>query len=82
VTTEKDAVRLERSEPGGPDGGNPSPLALAALPPVWVLRVRLDPVATSQGAGRSRQVEGRAMIETWRAELRSRVDAAARETRT
>ena len=78
VTTEKDAVRLERSETGAEDGGSQSPLALAALPPVWVLRVRLDPVATSQSAGRSRQAEGRTMIETWRAELRSRVDAAAR----
>jgi tetraacyldisaccharide 4'-kinase len=72
VTTEKDAVRLERPEAAVP----------RTLPPVWVLRVRLEPVATSQAAGRSPQAAGRIMIETWRAELRSRVDAAARETWT
>ena len=38
--------------------------------------------STMETIRRSPQAAGRIMIETWRAELRSRVDAAARETWT
>jgi tetraacyldisaccharide 4'-kinase len=65
VTTEKDGVRL-----GGPGAlgpwREPAP-GRPALPAVWVLRVRLAPLGSS---------------EAWRAELRERVDAAARERRS
>jgi tetraacyldisaccharide 4'-kinase len=64
VTTEKDGVRL-----GGPGALGPwrePALGRPALA-VWVLRVRLAPLGSS---------------EAWRAELRERVDAAARERRS
>jgi tetraacyldisaccharide 4'-kinase len=83
VTTEKDAVRLGLS-------GTPGTTALPAAPrpargallPMWVLRVRLEPLAGRgpQAAGRSPQAAGR-QINAWRAELRARVDAAVREAR-
>jgi tetraacyldisaccharide 4'-kinase len=102
VTTEKDAVRLR---PPGALAASQLELvrqAGVALPPVWALRVRLEPVASPQAEGRLPQAEGRLpqaegrlpqaegrlpqaegrLIDAWRAELRSRVDAAARETRT
>ena len=70
VTTEKDAVRLRRPGAlGAASGPELARQAGEALPPVWALRVRLEPVAGPP-------------IDAWRAELRSRVDAAARETRT
>jgi tetraacyldisaccharide 4'-kinase len=82
VTTEKDAVRLRApGAPGAPSGPGLARQVGEALPPVWALRVRLEPVLSPQAAGRSPQAEGR-LIDPWRAELRSRVDAAARETRT
>jgi hypothetical protein len=76
VTTEKDAVRLGLS-------GTPGTTALPAAPrpaggallPMWVLRVRLEPLA-----GRGPQAAGR-QINAWRAELRARVAAAVREGR-
>ena len=77
VTTEKDAVRLVK--PGGAtattcrDGEAPLPL--------WALRVRLEPVAGSPAsAGRGAPGPSRA-ADAWRAELRARVEAAAREIR-
>jgi tetraacyldisaccharide 4'-kinase len=83
VTTEKDAVRLGLS-------GTPGTTALPAAPrpaggallPMWVLRVRLEPLAGRgpQAEGRSPQAAGR-QINAWRAELRARVDAAVREAR-
>jgi tetraacyldisaccharide 4'-kinase len=60
VTTEKDAVRLALPAPAGRVGEE-------ALP-IWVLRVRLEPVAS-------------APVDAWRAALRAGVDAATRETR-
>jgi tetraacyldisaccharide 4'-kinase len=82
VTTEKDAVRLR---PPGALGAAGQPALVrqggAALPPVWALRVRLEPVASLQAEGRLPQAEGRP-IDAWRAELQSRVDAAVQETRT
>ncbi len=63
VTTEKDAVRL-RGAGLGPSGGPESLPARAPLPSVWVLRVRLEPLRSP---------------DAWRAELRARVAAAARE---
>ena len=71
----RDAIRrvLVRLRPPGALGAASGPglarRAGEALPPVWALRVRLEPVAGPP-------------IDAWRAELRSRVDAAARETRT
>ena len=63
VTTEKDAVRLR--PPGTTGAWAPSGQAGEALVPIWVLRVRLEPA-------------GGPSLEGWRAELRARVDAAAR----
>ena len=63
VTTEKDAVRLR--PPGTTGAWAPSGQAGEALAPIWVLRVRLEPA-------------GGPSLEGWRAELRARVDAAAR----
>lgn len=56
VTTEKDAVRL--------------PAAGAPALPVWVLRVRLEPVPAQAD-----------LAEAWWSELRARVDRAAGESR-
>ncbi len=63
VTTEKDAVRLR--PPGTTGAWAPSGQAGEAPVPIWVLRVRLEPA-------------GGPSLEGWRAELRARVDAAAR----
>jgi tetraacyldisaccharide 4'-kinase len=73
VTTEKDAVRLERpglpgaarrpAEAGQDAGASPAP---GTWPPVLALRVRLEALA---GA------------DEWRVELRARVDAAAGRAR-
>jgi hypothetical protein len=65
VTTEKDGVRL--GGPGALGLWREPALGRPALPAVWVLRVRLAPLGSS---------------EAWRAELRERVDAAAREQRS
>ena len=76
VTTEKDAVRLNRPDAPGATGGPAAARpAGEALLPMWALRVRLEPVV-----GRSLQAEGR-QVDAWRTELRARVDAAAREAR-
>src|SRR6185295_7455629 len=77
VTSEKDAVRLGPSaaamtaEPAAPVESADGPL------PIWVLRVRLEPVAEASVA-RTRSAPGERSVDLWRAELRSRVDAAAR----
>lgn len=63
VTTEKDAVRLR--PPGTTGAWASSGQAGEAVVPMWVLRVRLEPV-------------GGPSLERWRAELRARVDLAAR----
>jgi tetraacyldisaccharide 4'-kinase len=89
VTTEKDAVRLLRSPGALGAASGPGP-AGDALPPVWALRIRLEPVANLEaatGAHRPEAVQSRpsdqgASFDAWRAELRSRIDAALRETRT
>ena len=62
VTTEKDAVRLERPDPSGSRGTTRVPWPRDAWLPVWAVRIRLDPVS---GA------------DEWRRALRAHVDAAA-----
>jgi hypothetical protein len=83
VTTEKDAVRLGLPGTSGITGPPAMPRqAGEALLPVWALRVRLEPLAGRgpRVEGRPPQAEGR-LLDAWRAELRARVDAAAREAR-
>ena len=81
-------------EPPGDDGegrgapgiaglaGDPGPrqhrARREALLPMWVLRVRLEPVA---GAAQAEVVRRSEAFRAWRAELRARVDAATRESR-
>jgi tetraacyldisaccharide 4'-kinase len=81
VTTEKDAVRLRPPGTPGTTGPQGTPgLAGEALLPMWALRVRLEPLrgpGPRAEAGPPR-AEGRSP-DAWRAELRARVDAAARE---
>ena len=69
VTTEKDAVRLERPE-AAVAGGHSRQCGCCAC-----VSSRSRP---PRPPAARRQAAGRIMIETWRAELRSRVDAAAR----
>jgi hypothetical protein len=81
VTTEKDAVRL--GAPGTPaTSGAPAAPRQAGetLLPMWALRVRLEPLARRgpQAEGGPPHAEG-CSPDAWRAELRARVDAAARE---
>jgi tetraacyldisaccharide 4'-kinase len=71
VTTEKDAVRLTGS--GAP--GHDSPL------PLWVLRVRLEPVPSPRAIPGRGGMDQTRSVDAWRAELRARVEDAARETR-
>ncbi|HEY7138786.1 MAG TPA: tetraacyldisaccharide 4'-kinase [Methylomirabilota bacterium] len=70
VTTEKDAVRLGRPlVPAAAGRLVASPEGAQAPLPTWALRVRLEPVDEVR------------LIDAWRAELRARVDAVAREAR-
>lgn len=81
VTTEKDAVRLMelRDALAGGAPTTPRPGGGEGLP-VWVLRVRLEPVAGSPAvAGRDAGDPSRA--GAWRAELLARVEAATRKAR-
>jgi tetraacyldisaccharide 4'-kinase len=82
VTTEKDAVRLVGVVGATAAGGSGTASRDGEAPlPLWALRVRLEPVARSLGpAGRGALDQSRA-IDLWRAELRTRVEAALRETR-
>jgi tetraacyldisaccharide 4'-kinase len=77
VTTEKDAVRL--GVPGAP--GGPARRAGEAILPVWVLRVRLEPVASSEAAAGGRPASQGWPTEDWRADLRNRLDMAAQGSR-
>ena len=81
VTTEKDAVRLRAPGTPATTGAPAAPRqAGETLLPMWALRVRLEPLAGRgpQTEGGPPHVEGRSP-DAWRAELRARVDAAARE---
>ena len=71
VTTEKDAVRL----------GGPAWQPGETLLPVWALRVRLEPIASSQAATGGRPTSRGWPIEDWRADLRNRLDMAAQALR-
>src|SRR5262249_17354576 len=81
VTSAKDAVRLGPSraaiigESAPPSGPGEGPL------PIWVLRVRLEPVA-GHGAAGTKGGPGEQLVDLWRAELRSRVDAVVRAARS
>jgi tetraacyldisaccharide 4'-kinase len=81
VTTEKDAVRLAGpgAEPSarGPVSGHDWEAPL----PLWVLRVRLEPVPLPPTAPRRGATDQLRSVDAWRAELRARLEAAARVTR-
>jgi hypothetical protein len=82
VTTEKDAVRL--GLPSAPGAVRDSVLArqvVEGLPPTWALRVRLEPIASSSMAPREKPSRQGGAIGDWRRELRTRIDAAARQPR-
>ena len=82
VTTEKDAVRL--AGPGGAAsvGASVTPHRDGEAPlPLWALRVRLEPVVDSPTVPDRGAVEQSRAVDVWRTELRTRVEAAARETR-
>ena len=85
VTTEKDAVRLGLPATPGMTGSPGTPRrAGQVLPPVWALRVRLEPLADRGSASRDRSRRAEDLpprsqgtsAEVWRAELRAHVDAA------
>jgi tetraacyldisaccharide 4'-kinase len=82
VTTEKDAVRL--GLPSAPGAVRDSVLArqvVEGLPPTWALRVRLEPIASSSMPPREKPSRQGGAIGDWRRELRTRIDAAARQPR-
>jgi tetraacyldisaccharide 4'-kinase len=76
VTTEKDAVRLSPS--GAPDSTGHADLARDGRPPVWALRVRLEPVAIPQSAPGGHGAVAGGPIDAWRAELVKRIETAGR----
>jgi tetraacyldisaccharide 4'-kinase len=77
VTTEKDAVRLPRPGHWGGTHGMAEPRQSdEARMPVWVLRVRLEPVSGSPPAIGGRPIGPGGAVAAWRGELRRRVDVA------
>jgi tetraacyldisaccharide 4'-kinase len=82
VTTEKDAVRLPRPGHRGGTHGTPEPRQGDEAPmPVWVLRVRLEPISGSTPAVGGRPIGPGGAVAAWRGELRRRVDMAVSGSR-
>jgi len=79
VTTEKDAMRLIK--PGGATAGASTRRDAEALLPVWALRVRLDPVVGPAAVADHGSPDPSRAVESWRAELRGRLEAAIRAAR-